>query len=168
VEEKKEPLLSVKISNVSSELKTPSIKIGLKKEEVKQDEQKERTNQQLPQENFTKEQLRYHWNNFGKRYKEHTTEFRILALEPVLEDTTTILIELENPVQEDVLNSIKPDILEYMRQSLANYSINIKAKVMEGNYTKKAFTINEKLQYLIDQNPMIAEFKKRFGLDTDY
>jgi DNA polymerase-3 subunit gamma/tau len=155
-------------TSISSELKTPSIKLGLKKEETKVEEVKDKSGEQA-KEKFTKEQLRYQLNEFLKRYKSHEIEFIVLSREARLDENTfQVSLELDNSVQEDALNRMRQELLDHLRTNLRNFSVQINATVIESTASKRPYTINEKLQYLVEQNPMIGEFKKRFGLDTDY
>jgi DNA polymerase-3 subunit gamma/tau len=112
--------------------------------------------------------LRFQLNAFLKRFKSHETEYIILSREVELDEHYTIHLTLDNTVQEDALTQVKPDLLDFLRSQLKNYAIQLQSQVKEVSASKRPYTLNEKLQYLTDQNPLVAELKKRFGLDTDY
>lgn len=71
-------------------------------------------------------------------------------------------------MQEDVLNSIKPDLLEFIRNKINNSDIQLESEIAKDETVKLMYTSNDKFRYLSEKYPLLADMKKRFGLDTDF
>lgn len=81
----------------------------------------------------------------------------------------TIKLRLDNFVQLDLLNTLKPDLLKYLRHGLLNSNIMLEAIIATDETSKKMiYTSNDKFKYLAEKYPILEEMKKKFGLDTDY
>jgi hypothetical protein len=80
-----------------------------------------------------------------------------------------VIIQLHNHFQETLLDEIRLELLTFLRDRLSNDSIQlggeIKAVVDTG---KMLYTNKEKLDHLMEKNPMVKELKDKFGLDTDF
>jgi DNA polymerase-3 subunit gamma/tau len=40
-------------------------------------------------------------------------------------------------------------------------------KILDNNQKKRLYTSSEKYQYMVEKNPKLKEFKKRFNLDLE-
>jgi len=76
-------------------------------------------------------------------------------------------ILVENKVQENLFKTEKPALLNYLRSSLKNFSIDVNARVDEQVVVKRPYTSQEKFQHMAAKNPELIELKKRFNLDFD-
>ncbi|HVD98698.1 MAG TPA: hypothetical protein VNB90_10885 [Cytophagaceae bacterium] len=111
------------------------------------------------------------WTAFAERFKAEnkTSEYIILANRQLkLEEDYTIKLQLDNLVQVDQLNAFKPDLLEYLRKNLSNSLIMLETSVMDKPLERKPYSQSEKLQHMIEKYPIVADLKKRLGLDMDY
>jgi len=98
-----------------------------------------------------------------------TSEYIILANRELhLEEDYTIKLPIDNLVQIDQLNSFKSELLDFLRKSLSNNLIMIETLVIDTPGDRKPYSQSEKLQHLIDKFPVVADLKKRLGLDMDY
>jgi DNA polymerase-3 subunit gamma/tau len=80
-----------------------------------------------------------------------------------------VLVHLHNHFQVTLLDEMKLDLLTYLRESLQNDSIQLGGEVKTTGDTKKVlYTNREKLDHLMEKNPVVKELKDRFGLDTDF
>ena len=80
-----------------------------------------------------------------------------------------LVIQFENRVQLDNFESLKMDLLFYLRQNLSNADLKFTAEVKEHtNDSKRLYTDHDKLDYLIEKKPLVKELKDRLGLDVDY
>ena len=75
---------------------------------------------------------------------------------------------MDNLVQIDQLNSFKPDLLEFLRKSLGNFLIMLETSVTDKPVDRKPYSQSEKLNHMIEKYPIVADLKKRLGLDMDY
>jgi len=81
---------------------------------------------------------------------------------------TTILIELNNEVQREMLMVIKQDMLDALRLILCNKQAQLEITVSEIIGEIKAYKPNDKFKMMAEKNPSLIEFKKRFDLDIEY
>ena len=80
-----------------------------------------------------------------------------------------IVIHFENRVQLDNFEELKTDLLFFLRQNLSNPDVKITAEVKaHTNDAKRLYTDKDKLDFLIEQKPIIQELKDRLGLDVEY
>ena len=80
----------------------------------------------------------------------------------------TILIELNNEVQKEMLIVIKQDMLDDLRTILQNKKTQIDITVSEVMGEVKAYKPADKFKLMAEKNPALLEFKKRFDLDIEY
>lgn len=80
----------------------------------------------------------------------------------------TILIELTNEVQREMLTTIKQDMLDEIRTILKNKQAQLEIKVLETVDSLKAYKPMDKFKLMSEKNPMLLELKKRFDLDIEY
>lgn len=116
---------------------------------------------------YTEEQLRSAWNEFAETRKQHPADYQLLT-HPFQRKENEIIIFLHNPVEETILNTIKSDLTTYIREKLKNFSITVTGQLIEGETKKMLYTNREKLEYLMEKNPILKEMKERLGLDTDF
>jgi DNA polymerase-3 subunit gamma/tau len=120
---------------------------------------------------FVLNDLQGFWTAFAEKLKSEnkTSEYLILANRPLqLEEDYTIKLQLENLVQIDQLNAFKPELLDYLRKNLSNSLIMLETSVMDKPTDRKPYSQSEKLQHMIEKYPLVADLKKRLGLDMDY
>lgn len=80
----------------------------------------------------------------------------------------TILIELNNEVQREMLVVIKQDMLDSLRFLLSNKKAQLEITVSEIAGEVKAYKPTDKFKLMAEKNPALLEFKKRFDLDIEY
>ncbi len=80
----------------------------------------------------------------------------------------TIVIELNNEVQKEMLVTIKQDMLDELRRLVSNKQIQLEIKVSEIVGEIKAYKPSDKFKLMADKNPALLELKKRFDLDIEY
>lgn len=81
---------------------------------------------------------------------------------------TTVLIELNNEAQKELLIGIKQDMLDELRQLLSNRQAQLEIKVSEIQGEVKAYKPSDKFKLMAEKNPALLELKKRFDLDIEY
>jgi hypothetical protein len=119
------------------------------------------------EEPFTLEDLQRVWNDFAEQRKLFQAEYQLLQ-QPFDRKENEITIHLHNPVQETILNTLKGDMITFLRQNLQNKSIMISGELREEETRKIIYTNREKFAYLLEKNPVLKELKERLGLDTDF
>ncbi len=140
------------------------------KEEVEVAEE-EQPMQAESNEPVTEEDLRKAWKAFAQKKKQvgKDSEFTILNQEIHLkEDGITIPLTLTNPLQEDLLNGFRHELLQFLRAELKNFQLRLDVQIVKETTQKKLYTPREKFNYLLEKNPALQELKDRLGLDPDY
>jgi DNA polymerase-3 subunit gamma/tau len=107
------------------------------------------------------------WDTFAETRKNESAIY-ILLQRPLEISNTNIQITLTNPVEEPLLQSIKAELLAYLRETLENTSIQLDCVLTQQEHSTIAYTNKEKLEKLSIKYPLIIELKERLGLDTDY
>lgn len=80
----------------------------------------------------------------------------------------TVVIELSNEVQKEMLTNIKQDMLDELRRLLNNKQTQLDIKVSEIMGEVKAYKPSDKFKQMAEKNPFLLELKKRFDLDIEY
>ena len=160
-----------KIKDITSAVKTVSISEQFKKKEtVSVVNDSAPAILERPLENFTKEQLVIKWKEYANKVSDqgkkqlHST---LLKREPELKDTT-ILLMIDNKVQEEELNQEKSDLLGFLRKELSNYSIQLELVINTVVTEATAYTDQDKFKKMAEKNPLLNDLKKSLGLDFDY
>lgn len=120
---------------------------------------------------FSSDSMLKFWNAYAEKIKKEgkINIFTIMtANPPVLLDNFLIELLIENKIQEDLLSSEKVDLLNYLRVEMKNFSIDLQTKYMEQTQKKRLYTSSDKYQHMLEKNPNLEEFKRRFNLDLDY
>jgi DNA polymerase-3 subunit gamma/tau len=120
---------------------------------------------------FSSDSMLKFWNAYAEKIKKEgkINIFTIMtANPPVLLDEFIIELLIENKIQEDLLSSEKVDLLNYLRVEMKNFSIDLQTRYMEQTQKKRLYTSSDKYQHMLEKNPNLEEFKRRFNLDLDY
>lgn len=140
-------------------------------DDAKNEEEPTKVSEQLA-EIFDIAKLKFEINEIIEDYKlQHRSLEMTVLKQPVTLDDETITFQLNGEIQEGIFQKIKPDILQILRRKLNNYSIHIDAVIKEeeeNNGKRKLYTSTDKLNYLLEKSPALADLKRRFGLETDF
>lgn len=124
------------------------------------------TNQDLT-ESFTNEQLQLKWKTYLSTLEDRPNLKSTLSREPILSGNNTILLKIDNHVQDDLIKSIKPQLVSWLRRELKNSSIDMVTEINESQTQKFAYTDGEKFEEMLHKNPDLAYMKQRFSLDFE-
>jgi DNA polymerase-3 subunit gamma/tau len=133
--------------------------------------QPEKTVQQLPEDEFTADQLVQVWLKFASivKQKGRTNFFAMLASrKPVLKERCLIEFTLDNKVQEEELRMEKTELMSFLRRELNNFSIELHTVISSEEREKKPYTAQEKFQRMMEKNPAIAQFRQQLDLEIDF
>jgi DNA polymerase III subunit gamma/tau len=120
---------------------------------------------------FNSDMMLNSWNSYAEKIKKDgkINIFTIMtAYPPVLLENYIIELPIENKIQEDLLSTEKVDLLNYLRVQLKNFSIDLHTKQMEQTQKKRLYTSSEKYDHMLQKNPVLEQFKRKFNLDLDY
>lgn len=120
---------------------------------------------------FNSDMMLNSWNVYAEKIKKDgkINIFTIMtAYPPLLLENYIIELPIENKIQEDLLSTEKVDLLNYLRVQLKNFSIDLHTKQMEQTQKKRLYTSSEKYDHMLQKNPVLEQFKRKFNLDLDY
>jgi DNA polymerase-3 subunit gamma/tau len=120
---------------------------------------------------FNSDSLLRFWNNYAAKIKTEgkINIFTIMtSYPPRLLPGYLIELDIENKLQEDLLHTEKVELLNFLRTELKNFSIDLQTKLLEQIQKKRLYTSSEKYQHMLEKNPNLEEFRKRFNLDLDF
>ncbi|MGV3685405.1 MAG: DNA polymerase III subunit gamma/tau [Daejeonella sp.] len=122
-------------------------------------------------EDFDADKMLKHWNQYAGRIKKEgkINIFTIMTSNPpALLEGFIIELIIENKVQEELLMSEKVDLLNFMRTELKNFGIELTTRQVEPTAKRRLYTSTEKYSHMVEKNPKLEEFRRRFNLDIDY
>ncbi len=94
-------------------------------------------------------------------------EYHLLTREFTLKNNV-ITLQLTNPIEEPMLQGMKPDLVTYLREKINNSTLLVEGEMQTNNTKRKAYTNKEKFEYLVEKNPLLKELQEKLGLDPDY
>ncbi|WP_159518195.1 hypothetical protein [Sunxiuqinia indica] len=149
---------------------TPSIrdamsgKLGDKDEEDAQEKLKYYAGEQLT-EAFTQEQFEAKWKEYLTRLDDRPNLKATLSRIPKVIDQHKLDLKIDNSVQLEEINKIKPDLVSWLRKELRNTSIELITDIVAQEVEYKPYSETEKLNEMMKRNPNLALLKQRFNLD---
>jgi len=120
---------------------------------------------------FDSESMLKYWNEYAKTMKKDgkINIFTIMTSNPpALLENYIIEMPIENKIQENLLVDEKVELLNFLRTKLKNFGIEIITKQIESTSKKRLYTSTEKYNHMVEKNPKLEEFRRRFNLDIDY
>lgn len=117
---------------------------------------------------FTQDQLNYFWKRFVEDIDAPQLKSALSSRLPLLTDVWKISYELDNELQNQrIVLELKPQLLGFLRQNLANEKIEIEFTISENKDYKPEvpYTDAEKWQALADKYPALISMKNKFNLD---
>jgi len=159
---------SLRPSRSKSTPKIPALKSILQSGNVQEVPEVKAVVQPTPlNEVFTIERLQEVWLQFAEKRKMYRAEYQLLTQQIEIRESTVVL-HLHNPVQETLLNDLKSDLMQYVRENLNNFSIQITGELKNNDSKKVIYTNREKFDHLAEKNPNLKLLKDRLGLDPDF
>lgn len=121
----------------------------------------------LANQPYTFERLQEVWLEFADKRKIYRAEYQLLTQQIELRESS-VIVHLHNPVQETLLSDLKSDLMQYVRETLNNFSIQITGELKSNDSKKVIYTNREKFEHLAEKNPNLILLKDRLGLDPDF
>ncbi len=150
---------------------SPSIKDALSgsSQEKKSQDDPQKTIFSQYQENdsepFTQEQLAAKWIEFLDKIAGRPSLCSALSNIPEITDGNKLSFKIGNSVQEEDIRQIKPELVSWLRKELRNSGIEITTRIEKIESERVIFSDSEKLQMMMQKNPVLNEFKQKFNLD---
>lgn len=115
---------------------------------------------------FTEEQFLALWNTYTQKAREDDKIhlYTLMNNDPIL-NGTEITVLVENLALESTLQNEKVELLNFLRAELKNFDLQIVSKRAENTQKKRIYTNKDKYTYMVEKNPQLEDFRKRFNLD---
>ena len=119
------------------------------------------------EEPFGEQEFMGFWNTFANKIKAEnkiSLYTLMVANPPVLKEDYKVEVIVENPIQQQLLIESKIDVLNYLRQKLKNFKVDLIPILQKTNVVRKPVTDTEKYQAMVAKNPLLDKFRKEFNL----
>lgn len=110
------------------------------------------------------------WNVYAESLKKKNKinlYSTFTAKKPVLENDLTISFSVLNHVQEDEINSVKTDLLFFLRSEMNVAGLQLNILVDKNEVERKPYTGEEKYQRLAEKNPSVTKLRQQFNLEIE-
>lgn len=87
---------------------------------------------------------------------------------PQIIDDHILVLEINNRIQEDLINTIKPELLPWLRTELKNSKIQLITKITEKVKGRIIYTDSEKFDEMVKSNPQLTVLTQKFNLSFDH
>lgn len=87
---------------------------------------------------------------------------------PQIIDDHILVLEINNRIQEDLINTIKPELLPWLRAELKNSKIQLITKITETVKGRIIYTDSEKFDEMVKSNPQLTVLTQKFNLSFDH
>ncbi|MFI5164227.1 MAG: DNA polymerase III subunit gamma/tau [Bacteroidia bacterium] len=111
------------------------------------------------------------WDDFAQALKKKNKinlSSTLSARKPIEAEDSMITFSVLNQVQEDEINSVKTDLLAFMRSEMKNPSLQLQIIVDKQDTERKPYTGEEKFQRLAEKNPAMNNLRQKFNLEIDF
>ena len=110
------------------------------------------------------------WNAFLEELRAagRDADYKTLNQEVLIGDDLQIRLELPNGFQLVRLESLRPELLAFLRERHRNNLIDLHVEVQKQDTKKLIYTAREKFDYLAEKYPVLRELRSKLDLDTDF
>ena len=157
------------MKRITRDIRGPSIKDALagkfEEEKLSAKEQHEIYSRADETEEFTKERLKEKWEYFVEKLGDRPNLQSTLSNVPELGENFRLLLDIDNSVQENLINSVKPELVSFLRKELKNSKIQLVTKISQTKKGVIIYTDQEKYMEMLKKNPKLEQLKQKFNLD---
>ena len=151
-------------------MSTPSIKRALRgdfddNKQISAKEQHQMYSKEGEAEPFSLEQLTVKWNAFLDKLDDRPNLKATLSNVPRLQEDFSLMLEIDNRIQDELIAGIRPELVSFLRKELHNSKINLKTTITEVKREKVIYSDIERYQAMAGKNPDLAYLKKTLNLD---
>ncbi len=118
---------------------------------------------------FTQADLSKCWNEYAEIIKiDKPGLFSLMQnYPPTLSDNHKIQVSFEGQIQVDLFVESKSDLIAHLKRSLRNLEVDITEEIAtsDGPQKNRLFTVDDKLKFMIEQNPALLRMKQQLNLD---
>jgi DNA polymerase III subunit gamma/tau len=119
-----------------------------------------------PHETFTQNDLENAWKKVAEAFKDSPRFYHTInSTVPFQKEDESVILDVNNVLQQDEINEKLKDILPILKRELKNINISLETKIATSNKQQKAFTKEDKYKLLMKKNPNLDLLRKKFNLD---
>ncbi len=121
-----------------------------------------------PDDTFTQKQLMQAWKEYSTRIREAGREsfYSTLTLsDPEILENHQVKLKIKNSAQELELNREKGDMLEFLREKLNNFFIEISFEIEQSDQPTALYTNSQKFEAMVKKNPNLGKLSGNLNLD---
>jgi len=119
--------------------------------------------------NFTQDDLLEKWTEFANTIKEKQPRLysTFTSQSPILKEDFTVEFKINNPLQQEAINGIKNQLLNFLKGELKNHKIQLLTIISKKKSNNKPYTPEEKFNLMNQKNPNLDKLKQQFNLDFE-
>ena len=121
----------------------------------------------MPKKEYTYDAMLVFWNKYAESLLKRgnlSLHSAMVSEKPKLENNT-IICEIPNQALVAQFDTEKIKLIQYIRENLNNYSIQVSTPVATIENIKMIFTDREKYSHMLEKNPLLENFVKTLNLD---
>jgi hypothetical protein len=142
------------------------------KEEEKPKPVEETSSPSAPAVELTQQLLSAYLEEIKMHYRQAGKNFELAILDQPIEVRPggEVALKVAGSVQEEIANKMKPELLALIRRLTGASRVSIAVEHAEEVLSDKPklYTNSDKLRYLREKHPALAELQRKFGLDVDF
>jgi DNA polymerase-3 subunit gamma/tau len=122
------------------------------------------------QQDFTMDDFLKYWSDFAAKVKADGKKNLVTIFTsnaPRMIRPYEFEVVVGNMVQENLFKDERPEMHNFLRSKLNNFSIEVHARIDEQKVVRKPYTAIEKFQYMANNHPDLMDLRSRFNLDFD-
>ena len=175
IQEKKEVKEKPQFQNKPKSFSTFSIKEKLNQtanadivEEPREEIHKVESSENL-NNNFNEKDLIEKWHEFSSTMGAKPRIFNTLtSKDPKLEDNNIVTFQIDNNLQEQKINEIRNELIDYLKKQLKNSNIELKLIISEvEEENNKLYTAEDKFKHMLSKYQDLNKLKQEFNLDLE-
>jgi DNA polymerase-3 subunit gamma/tau len=159
------------LHTAATSVKIPSLKDLTKAVEDAALEEEDPYLKGTDKEPFTIDEFLQLWTNHGAKLKAEgkpATLYTIFtSVTPIVLSPESFEVPVSNKSQDKAFRDERPYILNFLRTTLKNFSIEVDSRVDEQALVRRPYTAAEKFQHMAAKNPQLIDLKNRFNLEFD-
>jgi DNA polymerase-3 subunit gamma/tau len=119
---------------------------------------------------FTQADLFRYWDEYAEKLKNDSPHLysTLKNSRPFVEDNWVIGFSIDNKVMDDELTVKKTEMMEFLRNNLNNFKIQLQTRIAETQKTLKPYTDKEKFDLMAAKNPALKSLKDELDLEIEY
>lgn len=119
---------------------------------------------------FSEKELIDKWHVFSNKMGAKPRIFNTLtSKDPKLEESNMVSFVIDNNLQEQKINEIRNELLDFLRRELKNSDIELKLYISdsEDDDNNKLYTAEDKFKHMLSKNDHLNKLKQEFNLDIE-